>query len=124
MEHPETDIKNSFCTIMLIARDDKRIAESEDLLLVTTATSGLSGMEYNESRTELLNWGGKPTLIEPVTGTITLNHLIGAKSAEIIPIDGNGMKIDTRRIQADSSGTLKFRIGEVTTPLYLIHISR
>ena len=124
MDHLETDIKNSFCTIMLIARDDKRIAESEELLLVTTATSGLSGMEYNESRTELLNWGGKPTLIEPVTGTITLNHLIGAKSAEIIPIDGNGMKIDTRRIQADSSGTLKFRIGEVTTPLYLIHISR
>jgi hypothetical protein len=124
LDHLEADIRNSFCTVMLIAMDDKRIAESGELLLVTTATSGLSGMVYNESRTELLNWGGKPTLIEPVTGTITINHLVRAKSAEIISIDGNGMKIEGRRIKADPTGTLKFRIAEVTTPLYVIHITR
>ncbi len=124
LHHLNTDIKNSFCTILLISMDEKSIAESEQILLATTATSGLTGMVYNESRTELIEWGKMPTVIEPVTGTIRIENLRDIKSAELISIDGNGMKIKSEPISIIDPGKLSFQIGKVTTPLYVINITR
>ena len=124
LNHLDVEVKNSFCSIMLISMDNDIIAKSEKLLLVTTATSGHSGMTYNESRTELLDEGDKPTVIEPVIGTITINNLQDVKYAELVSIDGNGLKIDSRKVKINSSGALEFKIGEVTTPLYVINIIR
>ncbi len=81
-------------------------------------------MVYNESRTELLDRGHRPTVIEPVVGTITIRNLHEVKYAELISIDGNGQKIDSRKVNIKPSGELEFQIGDVTTPLYMINIIR
>jgi len=123
LKHLDVDISNTFCSIMLISMDEKNIAESGQLLLASTATSGLSGMTYNEARTELRNRGQKPSVIEPVTGKITIRDLIGVKSAEIISIDGNGMIMETKKVK-NKSGDLQLNIGKDITPLYLLRIYR
>lgn len=124
LRHLNADVENTFCTVMLISMDEKEIAESGKLLLVTTATSGLTGMVYNDSRTELLEWGSKPTVIEPVVGSITIKDLHVLKSAELIAIDGNGMKISSQKIPVKPSGEMTLQVGEVITPLYVIDIIR
>jgi hypothetical protein len=120
----QVDIENKFCAVILSALDDKDLSESEDIILAATSKFELTDMKYNDTRTELIQQGKKPGLIEPVTGLIQLNNMGNVKSVELIIIGGDGNRIDAKTIKPDSSGKISFRIGNPASPLYLIRVHR
>jgi hypothetical protein len=124
MPNLRVNISNEFSTIILSSMDMKPIAEADELLLAVTSKFELTNQKYNKDFTELLEWGEKPGLIEPVTGTIYLNGLKNVKSAEIVTIGGDGNRLDSKIIQSDSSGNLSFKIGNPASPLYLINLNK
>lgn len=69
------EVSNTFCTILLSSMDAETIANSARLLLVAGGTVQNSGQVWNSARTDVTAFGGSPTLIEPVRGTLTLHGL-------------------------------------------------
>jgi hypothetical protein len=118
------DIGNNFSSVILTSMNDETISRAEELLLVATSKFELTNMKYNDERTELINWGEKPGLIEPVMGTVDLKGLDKVKSVELIAIGGDGKRLNTKSIKPDSRGTIHLEIGATATPLYLIRLYR
>src|SRR3984885_626279 len=69
------DVNNDFCTILLSSMDDSPIATSSKLLLVAGGPVENSGQKWNTAGTDVTSFGGSPTLIEQVKGTITLRGI-------------------------------------------------
>ena len=84
------DISNNFCAILLSSLEPKPIATSSELLLVTAGPIENTGESWNSAGTDVTNWGGTPTLVEPVKGTITLRGIQGAHTVSVQAIDGAG----------------------------------
>ncbi len=124
LPHLSATVDNPFCSIVLTSMEDKPIAESDQLLLAATATYSLTDMVYNEDRTELLEWGKKPGLIETVAGVIRLTGLKKVQSVELVAINGDGKRINIEKIKPDKSGNVELQIGKTVTPLYLVKIHR
>jgi hypothetical protein len=63
-------------------------------------------------------------LIEPVTGSITLHDLAGAKRVTAIALDGSGHPIGDP-IVANHSGTKwEIAVGQIVTPWYEVTVGR
>ena len=128
-EHPdlknlEVEVDNPFGSIILNSLDQYPINQSSRLMLTVTAKHELTGMEYNPDRTELIEWGKKPSLIENVRGRIRLIGLNGARLVELSAIGGDGNVIETTEVNPDDSGNYEFSIGKIVTPIYIIQITR
>jgi len=117
-------VENEFCSIVLTSLDGKPISRAERLLLVTTARSANTGMKWNDKRTTLTSWGKPPTVIEPVTGTVTLKNLEPAEHVEAVPLNGGGGSLADAIPAAKSDEGYQVHIGKPATPWYLIRISR
>ncbi len=72
-----TSLANPFCALQLTVLDDQSLAGSRRLLLTTTALATNAGLEWEGDRKTVRSWGDGPTVIEPVTGEITLMGLRG-----------------------------------------------
>jgi len=117
-------VDNEFCSIVLTSLDGKPISTAERLLLVTTARSANTGMEWNDKRTTLAHWGTRPTVIEPVTGSVTLKNLETAQRIEAVPLDGAGGLLASAIPATKSAEGYQIRLGQPATPWYLIRVSR
>jgi hypothetical protein len=84
------NVQNTFCTILLSSMDDRPITQSAKMLLVAGGRVENTGQQWNTASTALTNWGGTPSLIEQVMGTLTLRHLQGARAVLLQPINGAG----------------------------------
>lgn len=124
LPHLEVEINNDFASVILTSTDSRTLSETDELLLAATARFELTHMKYNKSQTELIEWGEKPGLIEPVTGKIYIRGIGNLISAELIAIGGDGNPIHVWKIQPDHEGTLELNIGSPATPLYLIRLGR
>ncbi|MGA2115705.1 MAG: hypothetical protein ABSH56_13265 [Bryobacteraceae bacterium] len=114
-------VQNRFCTIMLTSLDGAPLRRAKQMLLTTGGRVANTGMKWNEKRTSLTDWGTAPTVIEPVTGTITLRGLVGAESLEAAALDGAGRpiaKVKTRKTPAGWDIT----VGDPATPWYVITV--
>ena len=124
LQNLSVKITNDFSAILLASLDHQPISNAMRLLLSTGARVANQGMIWNEKRTSVTDEGKPGMLIEPVSGTITLNGLAKAASVEVIPLDGAG-RAGGPAIQASKTGSdWCFDIGETTTPWYLIRVSR
>jgi len=83
-------VDNTFCTLLLSTLDDKPIAQSSKMLFVAGGRVENTGQQWNVVGTDVTNWGGTPTLIDQVRGTLTLRHLEAAHAVLLQPIDGAG----------------------------------
>jgi len=118
------DVSNSFCTILLSSMDENPIATSSRLLLVAGGPVENSGQAWNVAGTDVTAWGESPTLIEQVSGSITLRNLRGAQTVSLQPVDGAGQPLGAPVVAASSGDDWKIPIGNNTTTWYQITITR
>ena len=83
-------VQNRFCTIWITSLESEPISRASRLLLTLGTRVENEGMRWNERRSNLAEWGGSPTLIEPVISRITLRNLDHAKTVSAQALDGSG----------------------------------
>jgi hypothetical protein len=117
-------VTNPFSAITLTSLDEQPIAHSAKLLLTAGARVVNTGMVWNEEHTDLAQWGGSPTLIEPVTGQIVLRGLDPAAAVSAQPLDGAGQPLGQPIAATQDGGDWKILVGTPATTWYAIMIHR
>lgn len=117
------DIDNGFASVTLVSLDEKPISKSEKMLLVTTARSGFTGMEWTKGQSRQIVKGTRPVTIEPVRGRIGLSGLEKAKAVVMQPLDGYGNPLRSVSIPV-RKGNAKLEIGDEVTVWYMLTIKR
>ena len=118
------EIANRFCTIEVNSLQLEPIARASKLLLTIGSRVENQGMQWNWIRNNLTDWGGFPTLIEPVVGKITLRNLDGAKTVFAQPLNGSGQPEGEAISAAKTSEGWTFPIGTPTTTWYQVTVQR
>jgi hypothetical protein len=118
------DVSNPFCTILLSSMEDQPIETSSKLLLIAGGPVENTGQTWNAARTDVVAWGTAPTMIDPVTGIISLRNLHAAHAVVVQPIDGAGQPLGPP-IPAKAVGSdWKFPVGSPATTWYQITVTR
>jgi len=117
-------VENEFCSILLTSLEDKPIAQANRLLLVTTARSANTAMQWNDKRTTLTDWGTEPTVIEPVKGFVVLRGVEQARQIEAVPLDSSAKPIGEPIRAEKAQDGYRIPIGDPATPWHLIRIVR
>jgi hypothetical protein len=120
VKHLAADVRNSFCALTLSALDQQPIARSDRMLLTLGARVENAGQQWNEARTVVLKRGGQPSLIEPVSGRITLRNLEGAVEVLAYALDGAGRPIGEAIPAKQTAEGWAIAIGEPATTWYEI----
>ncbi len=118
------EIGNNFATIVLASMDAKPLARSDKMLLTTGSRVANTGMKWNDSHTRLVDQGGWPSLIEPVTGTATLRNLEGAKAVTAAALDGSGKPIGGPIQGKKTAAGWELHIGDPVTTWYVVSVRR
>ncbi|MBI4909420.1 MAG: hypothetical protein HY820_37725 [Acidobacteria bacterium] len=115
-KHLSAKLENKFAALQLTSLDGLPISRSRSMLLTSGARTANTAMQWNPERTSLTNWGTEPTVIEPVTGTVTLTNLPHAKS---VRVTAPGLKpVPARR----AATGWEIPLGGAVTPWYRIDI--
>ncbi len=123
LTHLAAEVKNNFAAIVLSSLDGQPLAQSSRLLLTAAARAANTDMKWNADHTRLASQGGPPTLIEPVTGSLTLRGLTAAREVFVSPLDGAGRPI--RQTTAYRTGIgWNFPVGDPATTWYVISVRR
>lgn len=124
IRHLSADVRNEFCAITLSSLDSKPISRSARLLVTAGARVENTGQKWNDRRTLLLDWGGPPTLIEPVTGWLTLRELEGAVGLRVKALDSAARQLgdDLRGRRLEEGWEMP--VGEPPTTFYLVEVIR
>ena len=79
LKNLSADISNNFATILLTSMNDKPLASADRMLLNACSRVANTEEKWNDAHTGLGRGGQghSPTLIEPVTGTVTLRNIRG-----------------------------------------------
>lgn len=117
-------VRNRFCAVMLTALDTRPLTRSARMLLAAGARVANTGMEWNERRTSLVKWGGQPTLIEPVTGIVTLRALDGARAVLALPLDSAGQPLGAPLRARKMAAGWEIVVGEPATTWYEVSVKR
>jgi hypothetical protein len=117
-------VSNNFCAITLSSLDSKPISETSRMLLVTGSRVDNSGMTWSADGTRPADWGGSPTVIEPVTGTITLYNLAGANKVSAKALNGSGRPIGDPIVAKKTGAGWEIAIGQIVTPWYEVTVER
>lgn len=124
LKNLSANVRNRFCSIVLSSLDAKPLSQTGRMLLTAGARVVNTGATWNKSHTALTNWGGSPTLIEPVTGTITLRNLDAAAVVTVVALDGAGRRMhETVRVQRTEEGW-QITVGEPATTWYEVSVKR
>jgi hypothetical protein len=124
LKNLSVEVDNTFCSILLTSLDGRPVSRAGRMLLVATARSATSGMTWNDKRTSLSHWGTAPMLVEPVKGQVTLRNLESLQNVEIVPLNGAGQPAGDAMKARYIKGGFTFKIGEPTTPWYLVRVQR
>lgn len=118
------EISNRFAVVTLSSLDGKPLTVSNRILLTTTGRVENSGQKWDARGANLTTWGGAPTLIEPITGYVTLKDLEGAIGVFAQPLDGSarpiGKELSARMIEPG----WELAVGAPATTHYLIRVER
>jgi len=124
LRHLEVALENDFAAVTLSALDDRPLARSSRLLLTAGAQVANSGMRWNEDRTGLVEWGGSPTVIEPVRGRVVLRGLRSASEVEVTPLDSGGRRGDAARSARATENGWEVELGTPATVWYVVDVGR
>lgn len=120
----DAQVDNTFCTILLSSFDTKPISQASNLLLIAGGRVENTGQQWNTAGTDVTNWGGSPTLIDPVRGSLTLRHIQGAHAVLLQPIGGDGQPKGSP-VQATRKGeSWEIPLGQTATTWYEITVER
>ena len=118
------NVQNRFCAIMISSLESKPISAASKLLLTLGSRVENTGMQWNWQRVALTDWGGAPTLIEPVVGGITLKGLDRATAVSAQPLDGSGQAMgEPLRAERKTDGW-EVPLGNPVTTWYEVTVMR
>ena len=120
------DISNNFATILLTSLDDKPLARADQMLLNACSRVSNTDQKWNDAHTGLGRGGQghSPTLIEPVTGTVTLRAIEGAKSVSVAALDGSGKPIGDPIAGKKTAAGWEIPVGAPVTTWYVVTVNR
>ena len=118
------DVSNDFATVVLSSLDGRPLAQSGRMLLTAGSRVANTGMRWNDSHTRLVEQGGAPTLIEPVSGAVTLRNIEKAESVSAVALDGSGKPIGDALAATKTAAGWVLRIGQPVTTWYVISVRR
>jgi hypothetical protein len=119
------DVGNEFAAIVLSAVDARPIASAARLLLTTGSRVSNTGLQWNAERTRTTQQGGPPSLIEPVTGTVTLRRLAGrVRAVSARALDGAGKPVGAPIAARRTAAGWVLPIGVPVTTWYLVSVDR
>ncbi len=117
-------IDNDFASIVLGSLDGRALSDANRMLLSTGSRVTNTGLTWNAERTRTTNQGGYPSLIEPVTGSITLRDLRGAVSVSAAALDGSGAPIGEPIVARKTAAGWTLPIGSPVTTWYVVTVKR
>jgi hypothetical protein len=118
------DVENRFCTIWITSLESQPISRASRLLLTLGSRVENEGMRWNDRHSNLAEWGGSPTLIEPVVGRIRLRSLDHAKTVSAQALDGSGQSMgEPVRAQKRDEGW-DIPLGKIVTTWYELIVTR
>jgi hypothetical protein len=117
------EVQNRFCTIAITSLELEPISRASKLLLTLGSRVENEGMRWNDRRSNLSEWGGSPTLIEPVVGRITLRKLDRAKSVSAQPLDGSGQHLGTAIRAEKGAEGWEIPLGKPVTTWYEVTVT-
>jgi hypothetical protein len=124
VSHLVADVSNNFCTILVTSMDEQPIEASTKLLLVAGGPVENSGQVWNGAGTDVTAWGGSPTLVDQVKGTITLRKIQKARAVSLQALDGAGQPVGAVVQGVASGNDWTLTLGDTMTTWYLITITR
>jgi hypothetical protein len=116
------DVRNAFASLVLSSMDGKPIAQSGKLLLTAGSRVTNTNLKWNEAHTRTANQGESPTLIEPVTGVVSLCGLQGATGVSAVALDGTGHATGEPVVAKKSGDAWSLPVGDPATTWYLITV--
>ena len=117
-------IRNAFAVITLSSLDGKPLDLSNRILMTTTGREENTGQKWDERGSNLTVWGIAPTLIEPITGWVTLKGLEGAVGVFAQPLDGSARPIGKEIAGKMIEPGWEIPVGTPATTSYLIRVER
>lgn len=124
LSNMSAQVGNRFCTLVLSSLEEEPIARASKLLLVAGGTVQNTGQRWNSAGTDVTAWGGPPTLIDLVKGSILLRGLEGARAVEVQPIDGAGQPLGAAIAATRTGEAWSVPLGMSPTTWYEISVSR
>ena len=124
LRNVSANIDNTFASIVLASLDSNPLSRAGRILLTAGSRVSNTGLTWNADRTRTLDQGASPSLIEPVTGTITLRNLAAASAVSISALDGAGNVTGHSFPAIRTSVGWKFPIGMPVTTWYVISVER
>ncbi len=120
------EISNNFATIVLTSIDGKPLARADKMLLNACSRVANTDQKWNDAHTGLGRGGQghSPTLIEPVTGTVTLRNIADAKSVTADALDGAGNPTGNAIAGRKTAGGWELAIGTPVTTWYVVTVRR
>ena len=117
------DVQNRVCPIVLTDLEPEPISRASRLLLTLGSRVENEGMRWNDRRSNLSEWGGSLTLIEPVVGRITLRGLERVKAISAQPLDGSGQPMGEPILVEKKTGEWEIPIGKAVTTWYEVRVT-
>jgi hypothetical protein len=117
------EVENRFCTIAITSLELQPISHASRLLLTLGSRVENSGMRWNDRRSNLSEWGGSPTLIEPVVGRITLRNLDRAEAVSAQPLDGSGQPLGDAIAAERKKEGWEIPLGKPVTTWYEVTVT-
>jgi hypothetical protein len=108
----------------LSSLDERPIENASKMLLIAGGRVENTGQTWNSAGTDVTNWGGNPTLIEQVKGSLTLRRLQGVHAVHLQPIDGAGQPLGPVIDGARSGDGWKIPLGSPVTTWYEVTVDR
>ncbi len=120
------DVSNNFATIVLTSLDDRPLARAGKMLLNACSRVANTDQKWNEQHSGLERGGEghSPTLIEPVSGTVTLRGIEGAKSVSAAALDGSGKPIGAPIAGRKTAAGWEIAVGTPVTTWYVVSVDR
>lgn len=110
-------VETEYCQVTATSLDDKSLATSGSILLVTVARAENSGQVWNSGHTRITAWGGGPILIEPVVASVTLK---GIKDRFVHVLNHQGQRTGITVPTQNTAAGLTFKVGTQSTYWYEI----
>lgn len=117
------DVARNYATIVLTSMDDKPIEKSKRMILLASSGAENTDMQWNEERTSVSDqWGTGPTLINPVSATVSFAANSFSGEPKVFALDGKGNQTGEVSVKKTNDG-YEFEIGgEYSTIWYNIVI--
>jgi len=118
------DVENRFCTIWITSLESQPISRASRLLLTLGSRVENEGMRWNDRHSNLAEWGGSPTLIEPVVGRIRLRSLDHAETVSAQALDGSGQPMGEPIHAEKKAEGWDIPLGKIVTTWYELIVTR